>query len=340
MTETKTKDEKSKKTVKSVKKAETASPKAADKANKVPTMDDILAENFADDPRFEFSITWDKVKPVYEKVLASVAKNLKHDGFRPGKVPTSVAAEMVEPQYLAQEVLRELAPAIMEEELKKRELKVFVEPELVIKEVKPDQDWQLAAYLPQKPAFKLPDYQKILSTEKKQLQEKIKEEQTAAHAQALKAGEPFTPMTEDEIKAQATDRALFKLLSEIKPKISPIMVRRSARRELERMQEQLQKANLTFEEYLKRTGMTAAAIEQQLMYSSLQNLQLEFILDALMEAEKITASDEEILTKIKEALPDLKTEAEQKKQLEEPQVRDYFELIAKRKKLADWLLNL
>lgn len=318
----------------------TNSKKTATKETKTPTMEDILAENFADDPRFEFTIPWNKVQPVYDKVLKSVAKNLRHDGFRPGKVPANIAAEMVEPQYLAQEVLRDLAPAIMQEELKKRDLKVFVEPELVIKEVKPNQDWQLAAYLPQKPNFKLPDYKKILSEEKKKLRDQIKKEQEDTHAQALKVGNPFTPLTEDELKAQATDRALYKLLSEIKPKISPIMVRRSAGRELERMQEQLQKANLTLEDYLKRTGMSAESIEQQLTYSSLQNLQLEFILDALMEAEKITVTEDEILAKIKEAMPNLKTEAEQKQQLQEPQVREYFELIAKRKKLADWLLAL
>lgn len=309
--------------------------------NKTPTMEDILAKNFAADPTLELTLAWDKVKPTYDKVLAAVARNVKQDGFRPGKVPANVAKDLVDQNYLAQEVLRELAPAALQAELKKHpELKVFIEPEVVIKKAEPDQAWELVAYLPQKPVIKLPDYKKLLADEKKKILNQLQADQDKIAADAKKEKRAYTIPTPEQLQAQATDRALFALLEKVQPKISSIMVRRSAQREFERLVEQLQKNNLKVEDYLKQSGLTMESISQQLAYSSLQNLQLEFILDALLEAEKITASEEEILAKIKETLPAVKDEAEQKKQLEEPSVRDYMELLTKRKKLADWLLKL
>ena len=315
---------------------------STDKADKnVPTMDEILAQNFATDPTLEITLPWAQVKPIYDKVLAAVARNVKQDGFRPGKVPANVAKDLVDKNYLAQEVLRQLAPKFLQDELKKKpELKVFIEPELVIKAVEPDTDWQVVAYLPQKPTIKLPDYKKFLTEEKAKAFAQAQKDQAEIAANAKKEKRAYTIPTDEQLQAQATDRALFALLAQVQPKISSIMVRRSAQREFERLVEQLQKNNLKIEDYLKQSGLDMESISQQWAYSSLQNLQLEFILDALLDAEKITASEEEILAKVKETLPNVTDSAEQKKQLEEQSVRDYMELLTKRKKLADWLLKL
>lgn len=303
-------------------------------------MDDILKENFAQDPQFDFTIAWSTVEPTYQKVLTAVAKNLKHDGFRPGKVPTHIAEEMVDSNYLAQEVLREVAPPAYQAALKKEKLTSFVEPELVIKNVAPKTDWILTACLPQKPVIKLPNYKKLLTDEKKKILTKLKKEQETAAAAAKKEKRDFTALTAEQLQAQATDRALFTLLETVKPKISAIMVKRSTQREFERLLEQLKNNNLELDDYLKNTHQTIESISQQLSYSALQNLQLEFILDALLEAEKITATQEEILAKLKETMPDVKDEKEQQRQLSEPSVKNYLELLTKRKKLADWLLKL
>lgn len=315
--------------------------KAAPKAGSTPTMEDILAQNFAQDPELNLTITWNQIAPTYNKVLAAVARNVKQDGFRPGKVPAKVAQELVDQNYIAQETLKEIAPKIFQEELKKHpELKIFIEPELVIKEAEAEKDWLLIAYLPQKPVIKLPDYKKVLTEGKKQALAQIKKDQAEIAENAKKEKRAYTIPTEEQLQAQATDRSLFALLEQIKPKISSIMVRRSAQREFERLVEQLQKNNIKVDDYLKNTGTTIESIGQQLSYSALQNLQLEFILDALLEAEKITATEAEILEKIKEMLPEVKDADQQKRQLEEPSVRDYMELLTKRKKLADWLLSL
>lgn len=313
----------------------------APKTEATPTMEDILSQNFAQDPTLDLTLAWTEIAPTYNKILASVARNVKQDGFRPGKVPTKVAQDLVDHNYLAQETLKEIAPKIFQTELKKHpELKIFIEPELVIKEAEVEKDWLLVAYLPQKPEIKLSDYKKTLTEAKKQALTQIKKDQAEIAENAKKEKRAYTIPTEEQLQAQATDRALFALLEQLKPKISPIMVRRSAQREFEHLVEQLQKNNLKVEEYLKNTGMTLESIGQQLSYSALQNLQLEFILDALLEAEKITATDEEILAKVKEMLPEVKEVEAQKRQLEEPSVREYMTLLTKRKKLADWLLSL
>ncbi len=314
--------------------------KVAEQNKKVPTFDELLQENFSLDPHFDLTISWEKVEPVYQKVLQAVAKNLKHDGFRPGKVPAHVAEEMVDRQYLAQEVLREVAPPAYKEALAKEKLESFIEPELVIKSIKPKEAWVLTAYLPQKPVIKLPDYKKVLKQEKKSALEKITLDQTEAKKLADQEKKPFQALTAEQMQAQATDKALFALLGQVKPKISPIMVKRSAQKEFEQMAEQFKKSNLKMEDYLRQTGQSFESLSQQLSYNALQNLQIEFILDALLEAEKITVDQAELLAKVKELMPNVTDEAEQKRQLEEPSVKNYLELLAKRKKLADWLLKL
>ncbi len=314
----------------------TSSPQAD-----APTLTQTIEKHFATDPTLELSIPWEKVKDIYNKTIQGAARHIKQAGFRPGKVPASVAKDKLDQNYLIQETLRQIAPDVFAAELKKHpEIKLFVEPELVIKKAQEGSDWEVTAHIPQKPEIKLPDYQKILAESKKKIIAELEKEQKEKAAQATKDKQAYTVPSKDQIRAQATDKALFALLEKISPQVSPIIVRRSTQKEFERFQKQLEQNQIKLDDYLKSSGQNLELIGQQLTHNALQNLQLEFILDALMEAEKITADEAEIAAKIPEIFPHLSSEAEQKAQLKDPQVSEYVTLITRRKKLADWLLSL
>ena len=322
-------------------KKQTATPAAAKQTTKkepsTPTIDQVIQDQLAQDPTLELTLSWTQVKPVYDKFLRQVAKNLKPDGFRPGKIPLSVAEERVNREALTQEVVRQLAPAVFADSLKKSQLTAFAEPELVITKADKGSDWLITAYLPQKTTIDLPDYKKFIRTHKKQARQQLE----AVQKQDKKnSSTDSKPLTDKQLQAKATDQALMELLGELKPKVSTVLVRRSVSRELDKLHQQLAQANLSFSDYLRQTGMTEQVLVQQLMLSCLQNLQLEFILDALLTAENITATDADIAAKLTELMPDVTDEAEKKRQLDEPTVRDYLDLMAKRQKLAHWLLEL
>ncbi len=310
------------------------------------SLEELLKQNLSEDPSVEFEIAWEQVEPVYKKVIGRTAKQVKQKGFRPGKVPAHLAEEIIDQNYLIQTVLRELAPPAYAEAVKEKKLTSVSEPELMVKKADKNEAWLLVAFLPQKPEIKLPDYKKILTESKAKAVKKLEAEQKQAkeefeNKQKTEAEKSeFKGLTPEQIKAQATDLALVELLKAVKPKVSQILTKRTAQKEFEKLTEQLQQYQVSLDDYLKNTGMTMEVISQQLMLNAMQNLQMEFMLDALLEAETITVNEVELKEKIAELLPDVKTEEDKQKQLSEPSVKQYVELIAKRKKLADWLLDL
>jgi FKBP-type peptidyl-prolyl cis-trans isomerase (trigger factor) len=310
--------------------------KSGQKQNQALHLEDFLLE----DPSFEFGLAWEKVEPVYQKTVAQAAKRVKQPGFRPGKVPAKVAEDLLDKGYLIREVLKQLAAEAYKEALAKQKVKPFSEPEVVVIKADKGSEWRLRANLPQKPVIKLPDYKKLLKKYKMKARASLESKVEAGKKEANEKKDlSFKQPTVAQLNLQATDQALLALLQELKPKVSLILVRRSAQREFERLQEQLQKHQLTLNDYLKNTRQTTEMIEERLMMSALQNIQLEFVLDALLEAEKIVANEAEIIEKMKVNFKEM-DEAGLKDQLKEPSVKDYFELLAKREKLSKWLTSL
>ena len=195
--------------------------------------------------------------------------------------------------------------------------------------------------LPQRTKIKLPEYKKFLSNKKKEVIKNLQKMQANAAKQAEADQKKAPPaLSEDQLKARATDEALMSLMQEIKPKVSRTLIQRGAQQEYERLVDQLGQYQVTWADYLKNTGVSEEVLFQQFSLRALESIQTEFVLDALMDAEKVTASDEELLAKMKEVMPDVVSEEDQKRQLAEPSVRSYLELITKRQKLATWLLDL
>lgn len=288
----------------------------------------------AKDPAFEFTLKWTEIAPIYQQVLQTAAKKIKQPGFRPGKVPASLAEDLLDEAYLVRQVLTKLAPAAYKKALAKQKHQPFSEPEIVIKAAEKNHDWQLQAFLPQKPVIKLPDYKEFLQKHKQTAKKKL----TAAVKEESKQKAVKTP-NEQELNQLTTDKALTALLEQCQPKISLILVRRSAQKEYERLNDNLTKHQLTLQQYLEQTKVSPEELEQQLMLSALRNLQLEFILDALLEKEKITAEPEEIKEKIKNNFSDLSDE-QVAAQYQQEVVKNYFAVLVKREKLAQWLTNL
>ena len=130
------------------------------------------------------------------------------------------------------------------------------------------------------------------------------------------------------------------LIQEIRPKVSRTLVMRGAQQEYENLVNRLGQYQITWADYLKNAGVNEQMLDQQFALKAVENLQVEFVLDALMDAEKITASDDEMKQHMKAVMPEVTSEEDQNNQLATPQVHDYLELVTRRHKLAQWLLDL
>jgi FKBP-type peptidyl-prolyl cis-trans isomerase (trigger factor) len=303
------------------------------------------AKQIAPDEIIKITIPWEKLKTPYENALTSAAKNIKLDGFRKGKVPANIAKEQLNPEYLVRQVLPNVMGEFFAPALEKSGIKPVGEPEFSVLVSDEGKDWEVEAHLATRPDIKLKDYAKLLKDEKTAAKKKIitddQETIKKLNDNAKKAGkdEEAKPLEEKQVNQMATDRALNALHSKYAPNVSRLLVMRQAGREADKVLEQLQQFNVDLATYLKNTGMTADTFNEQMISSALQNLQMEFLLEALIDAEKITADTKKLEEKVKEFAPEA-DDKKQKELLADEQTKIYLEAMVKRQALADWLLAL
>ncbi len=333
-----TKEEK--KTQKVTAKAATAEEKTA-KQEKAPTLDDLLKELIADDQEIKIVIKWEEVQPVYDRVLRAMAKTLKVDGFRPGKVPARIAEDRIRPDYLINQVTQQLLNGRLAKAVEESKIKPDADPNVMVTKAAKNIDWELTVALPQRTKIKLPDYKKFLQDKKKTARQELEKVQKEMIEKAKKEKKEAPKLLDEEqLKARTTDEALMALIQEIRPKVSRTLVMRGAQQEYENLVNRLGQYQITWADYLKNAGVNEQMLDQQFALKAVENLQVEFVLDALMDAEKITASDDEMKQQMKAVMPEVTSEEDQNNQLATPQVHDYLELVTRRHKLAQWLLDL
>lgn len=99
------------------------------------------------------------VKPTLEKVARQASGRFQIPGFRKGRAPYAVVARLVGEQYLRQEALEEMAPALVERALTEQGIEPYGRPKLT--EVKVEPTMQLTVSVPLAPKVELGDYRSI-----------------------------------------------------------------------------------------------------------------------------------------------------------------------------------
>lgn len=93
--------------------------------------------------------------------LKKLARELKVDGFRKGKVPVSVAAKHVEPAVLAEETLNNALSKAVAEAFLAEELQVLERPSVEVKKFVPGQELEFTAEADIVPKVTLGNYKKL-----------------------------------------------------------------------------------------------------------------------------------------------------------------------------------
>lgn len=299
--------------------------------------------------QLKISIPIETARAQYKKALTKLAPKVKTAGFRQGKVPPHIAEESIGQINIIDQVLQDLVPNLYIEEVKKSGKTPLTNPDIKPVKLNMDEDWELVAEIAEKPVFKLDDYQKMVKSAKKDAEKEIKEEETKVHdhshddhtGEKVAAGHEgkHTHKMTDKQKEDLTLSIIFKkLVQEIKPQIQELFLREKVRQELRRLEQDLKQLNMTLDDYLAKQNTTFEQFSQQLAVMHLGQIQLEFILQEIIEQEKLTAQETEISAKIKEITDKLDKKA--LKDFDEKQYRPYFETVIERDKVIDFLLKL
>ena len=99
---------------------------------------------------------------------------------------------------------------------------------------------------------------------------------------------------EKELKQAKEDEVLAKVIETSEMDIPDAMVENEARQMVEDFAQRLQYQGMPFEQYLKYSGMTAQQFVDQTKPQALKRVQARLVLEAIVDAEKIETSDEEV----------------------------------------------
>jgi len=111
--------------------------------------------------RLEFTIDQETVNKGLDKTFKKVQKTLNVPGFRKGRVPRRIFNQMYGEAALYEDTLNDLLPAAYSQAIEDIEVEPVAQPDVDIKSVGKDQDWELVAELTLKPDVELGQYKDL-----------------------------------------------------------------------------------------------------------------------------------------------------------------------------------
>lgn len=302
------------------------------------SLDQLIVE----DKQLELKLSWKKVSPVYQKVLKDLSSNLKLKGFRKGKVPLTIVEKEISQEKIINQVLQELIPEAYSSTIKKLNHKPLTTPEFQAISINKDNDWIIKAYFSESPEIDLKNYKKIAKEAKKIAQEEIKksEAENKKNKTSKKdkddSAKESTNLTDNQKKDAILQAIIAKLVEKIKPTIPRLLLKQSAEREMDSFIKRLESLKIDLETFLKSRQMTQEQLSSQIMISTLNQLQVEFLLKAIGEQEKLEISDQEVSSTI-EATEDEKIKTQMKK---DESYQSYLKQMLLKQKVLELIFDL
>ncbi len=282
--------------------------------------------------QLRINIAWSEIEQPYQKTIRDLAKKMKVEGFRQGKVPLAIAEKQISLEKAAEIILKDILPNKYIEALKEKKKQAITAPEYHLVSLKKGEDWVIDAYFCEAPQIDLKDYDKHIKTAKKAAAEFIKKhnetkpevkskqaeakaKKTAEQAENKDAGE--TPSAEPEANKQAPEKLspdqekeiyyqhiLRELVINIRPSIGELLLRRETQAEFERFREQLDAYQLSLEKYLAQRQLSIEELSNELAGTVLNRLQIDFVLAAIARERQLKVSDRDL----QKALADIQDE--------------------------------
>lgn len=319
---------------------------------------------------FEAELPADAIARCEAEVLAEAGEDLLVPGFRKGKVPPAMVRERMDPIELLEEAAHKALPEAIHEILEDEKLSVLGRPEVAIVKLAPGNPIGFTARFALAPEIGLPNYKSIakkISEEKKPVEVAPEEIENAVnHLRGMfRKGEPgqegdagLPELTDDfvkqfgpyknvaefqeelkrnlaegkerEQKEQRREAMVQAIVAKTKIKIPKLLIDQELANFFENRDEELKKAGISLDDYLKQVKKTEAELEKEEREMVEKQIAASLVMGAMRKEENVAADEKDITANIaalKRRYPD-RTDAE----LWEP-----AEAIAMQKKLFDIL---
>ncbi len=267
---------------------------------------------------FTLSIPQSDIKASREKVLKKLTLSTSIKGFRKGKAPTNLIEKKIGEKQIFEDILDQILPEAYAKHITKNKLKPLTMPKITPKDIKNKDQWEFDVEIAQKPTIKLGDYKKYT----KEALSKLKKEKVNPKKNSQPDHDPKLVAIFDV------------LLEKTECEIPNLLLEKEIDNQLSKLVSQIQKLGLTLEKYLESMKTTIDDLKKQYKKSATDNLKLEFILQELIEKEKIIISDKEI-DKLINSIGDENT----KSRLKTPREREGIRYMLAKRKVVDKLTS-
>lgn len=297
-----------------------------------------------DNTKLKLKLIWKDIETEYNRLLKSSAKNVKTEGFRKGKAPLKVAEKKIGKERLINQVLETLIPSRYEKLIAQEKKQPLTQPQISPISMDWGKDWELEIQIAEQPELDLKNYKKSVKKGLNEALKHLKEEAAAKKKEDSKnkttkktAPKKLTPT---EVAAKEREHKLHHIFKElvaaIQPQIPELLLKEETKREIQRMAKELEKMGLSLDDYLARKGEKFEDMSSQVAAQVLGQLQLEFILRAIEEKEKIEVTQKDQ----KAELAKIEDKKMKEKIENNPQYLDHLSKQISRSKLIEQLLEL
>ncbi len=276
--------------------------------------------------KITISIENSKVKEEYEKVVGEAIKETEIDGFRKGTAPKEMVINKVGESNLLGNTLDALLKISYPQALKENHIYPVSNPKVEIKEFDMNKDLEFTALVAVKPEIKIGDYKKEIDHKYTEYKERRKKE----NEERLKKGEKL----DDSHIHMGSNEIIEALLTSSEVEVSDLLIEEETDRLISRLVNQIQAVNLSMDTYLKSQNKTSEQLRKEYEKAAENNIKAEFILNHLVEKEKIDVEEKEVNDMIS-AIGDENT----RKHFEDPIQRLYIKSILQKNKLISKLIE-
>jgi FKBP-type peptidyl-prolyl cis-trans isomerase (trigger factor) len=267
--------------------------------------------------KITIKIPWSQLKAPYEKTLTDLAKKMKIEGFRQGKVPLKIAEKQISLEKVAESMLRDILPKKYIEALKEAKKQPITAPEYHLISIKKGEEWVLEAHFAEAPQIDLKNYEKYIKSGKKAAEEFIKKHNQQAEQKGSKKPtktnkssqaknskqEKTAKLSPDQEQEIYYQHILRDLVVNIRPSIAELLLRRETQAEFEKFKEQLASYKISVEKYLEQRQINLEQLGNEMAGTVLNRLQIDFILAAIAKERQLKVDDkalEKALAEIKD----------------------------------------
>ena len=271
------------------------------------------------------TLPWVDVQAAYKTSFATLHAQFEMVGFRKGKVPQELAEKNIDKDKVYSHLIREIMPKIYEEIVQKEQLHPILSPQIDLVKAKENEDWELKITIAEKPDVKLKEYKKKVQEAKKGLK--------ADDIWVPGKEEKQDPKDADKKKEKVLNVSLEAVLAEAECELPPLLIEEELDRRLTQMVDDVQKIGLTMDKYLQTRSLTLESVKERLTKEITDMYNLEFILQAIADAEKLEVKSEDLQA--------LFSNIKEEKDRKSAEANSYFYAsVLRKQKALDYIIGL